>query len=328
LDSIALIFRHLRPFRGGDTSAVSDGELLRRFQASGDEAAFELLVWRHGPMVLGVCRRVLRDTHAAEDAFQATFLTLARRAGSIGRREAVAGWLYTVAHRVALAARARRARLAALEGAALAGAAEPVYLPTDEPAGCEARELLRAEVDRLPDAFRAVVVLCCLEGRTRAEAAEQLGVPPGTVESRLARARERLRLSLAARGLALAAAPFVAFLGDHLGDLIKVSPVLVHATVHLVLLFKMGTLAAAGTAAELMEEVSRAPSRALRWTAATAALTAAILASGAALLPAQVPPPPAPAVPPPGAPPVVSAPPPETGTVPVPDEPGPCHSAP
>jgi RNA polymerase sigma factor (sigma-70 family) len=294
LQSLSSVLRRVSLFRGrADATAVSDAELLRRFQASGDEAAFELLVWRHGPMVLGICRRILRDAHAAEDAFQATFLTLACKAASISTVESVAGWLYTVARRVALAARARQERVAAYERTP--GPVElegPGYLPPDEPAERELRDLVRAEVDRLPDPFRSVVVLCCLEGRTHAEAAEQLGVPTGTVESRLVRARDRLRLGLAARGVAMAVGPLAAFLADHATDLIKVSPVLVHGTVHLVLLMKMGALASAGAAAEVAEEAGRASARVFRFTVAAAVVAVATLGSSAAVIL----PPPAPAV--------------------------------
>jgi RNA polymerase sigma factor (sigma-70 family) len=259
--------------------------LLRRFQANGDEAAFELLMWRHGPMVLGVCRRVLRDDHAAEDAFQATFLALARKAGSIGVRDAVSGWLYTVAHRVALEARGRRLRREVYERSdGDSYADEWGYLPIDEPAEREEGELLRAEVDRLPDVFRSVIVLCYLEGRTRAEAAEQLGIPTGTVESRLVRARERLRRGLAARGLALAAAPLAAFVSDHIGELIKVSPVLVSGTVHFVLLVKIGALAATQTAVELAEEGRRASVAYFRLGVAAAAVAVAALGVGASVV--------------------------------------------
>src|SRR3954466_15168358 len=108
------ILRRLRPLlRPAPAGGVTDADLLERFRSGRDEAAFELLVWRHGPMVLGLCRRLLRHEHDAEDAFQATLLTLARKAGSIGRRCSLAGWLYTVAYRVALRARAG-ARLRAL----------------------------------------------------------------------------------------------------------------------------------------------------------------------------------------------------------------------
>jgi RNA polymerase sigma factor (sigma-70 family) len=288
LHSLATILKRIRTSRGGDdTSAVSDGELLRRFQSQGDEAAFELLMWRHGPMVLGVCRRILHDHHAAEDAFQTSFLTLARKAGSIGVRDAIAGWLYTVAHRVAVAARARQVRHATQEWPA--DADEPSYLPPDEPAQREQRELLRAEVNRLPDAFRSVIVLCCLEGRTQAEAAEQLGVPVGTVESRLTRARGRLRSGLASRGLALAAAPFADFLSNYGSDLVKVSPVIVTETMQLVLLLKIGALTA-GAGAELMEGVGRASAAVVRLTLAAAFTASALLWSGSVVFRSAIPP--------------------------------------
>lgn len=286
--TLATILRQVRALRvRGDSACIGDGELLRRFQVSGDEAAFELLLWRHGPMVLGVCRRVLRDDQAAEDAFQATFLALARKAGTISTREAVGSWLYTVAHRIALAARERLARRRASERAADGvGVDEPSYVPADEPAARELEARLRAEVDRLPAAFRAVIVLCCLEGRTHAEAAEQLGVPAGTVESRLVRARTRLRRRLTASGLALAAAPFAAFLAEHLGELAKVSPVLVHGTLHLVLLFKMSVLAAAaaaGPVVELMEQAVRPVSIARRLIVAGAVILALLVGGAAAM---------------------------------------------
>jgi RNA polymerase sigma factor (sigma-70 family) len=300
LQSLASILQQVRSLRGAEAASVGDAELLRRFQTRGDEAAFELLVWRHGPMVLGICRRVVRDPHLAEDAFQATFLTLARKAGSIGVRDAIAGWLYTVAHRVALAARARRNRDETYAGAAtLSEAEEPAYWPADESADKEERALLRAEVDRLPQAFRTVIVMCCLEGRSRSEAAEQLGVPVGTVESRLVRARERLRRSLAARGLAMAIGPFASFLSDNAAELVKVSPVLVHSTMHLVLLLKFGSLAAAGAAVELMEEAGRQSVTLFRVAAGTGFLAAvALVASGLYMSTPRPQPPVRPIVPP------------------------------
>jgi RND family efflux transporter MFP subunit len=184
----------------GDVGA-SDADLLGRFVADGDQAAFELLVWRHRHLVFGVCRRVLHDFHDAEDAFQATFLTLARKAGSIGRRQALASWLYRVAHRVALTARSRRARRSAREQA-LAAVAE-VAAPGAETAS-DWKDLWPAvdeELGRLPERYRAAAILCYLEGKTVEEAAGQLGCPRGTVASRLARARDRLRTRLARRGL-------------------------------------------------------------------------------------------------------------------------------
>jgi RNA polymerase sigma factor (sigma-70 family) len=280
------MLRRVRSCTGGDDVAVvSDAELLRRFQSLGDEAAFELLVWRHGPMVLGVCSRILHDLHAAEDAFQATFLTLARKAASIGVRDAVPGWLYTVARRIALAARTRYASRATheLPGSVL-DTNEPAYLPPDRAVEQEERELLQAEIDRLPDAFRSVVILCCLEGLTRAEAAQALGVPMGTVESRLVRARDRLRRGLMARGVIMAAAPFALYMAGQTGQVVPVSPALVYATLHLAMMLKIGALAAAGTAVELFEVVSRSSRTAVRLKMAAAIAAAALVAFGAGVL--------------------------------------------
>ena len=186
---------------------ASDAQLLDRFTANRDEAAFELLLWRHARLVYGVCLRVLHDPHDAEDAFQATFLALARHAGRIARREAVAGWLHKVAYRVALTARSRRARRDAREK--LIGAAEPISESPDVETLAENQELQRVldqEIGRLPERYRSAVVLCYLEGKSVDEAVRQLGCPRGTVASRLARARERLRVRLVGRGLAVTAA--------------------------------------------------------------------------------------------------------------------------
>src|SRR5712692_1126944 len=120
---LRVVLHHLHRLTGRPDAGVSDAQLLQRFAADRDEAAFELLLWRHGPMVRAVCRRVLRHAQDAEDAFQATFLTLVRKAGSIGKRESLGGWLYRVAYRVALRARdtaARRPAESLLEGEAVA----------------------------------------------------------------------------------------------------------------------------------------------------------------------------------------------------------------
>src|SRR5262245_36773723 len=184
--------RHI--LRPDHPPGVTDSQLLDRFLSQRDEAAFELLVWRHGPMVLGVCRRVLQDAHDAEDAFQATFLTLARKGGSIGRRESLAGWLYTVAQRIALRARARQPRPRSRERPLPASVVEESACdPSELLAWRELRPLLDAEVARLPEKYRDAFILCYIEGKTNEEAAEQLGCPKGTVLSRLSRARERLR---------------------------------------------------------------------------------------------------------------------------------------
>ncbi len=179
----------------------TDGELLRRFAQRRDEAAFGELLRRHGPLVLGVCRRTLAHRQDAEDAFQATFLALVRQAGSISRGQAVAGWLYRVALRVAQKLRTDAVRRGYRE------------LPEQEPSasesaspGMDAREVLDEELGRLPEKYRVPVVLCYLQGKTQAEAARELGWPVGTVSGRLAQARALLRGRLTRRGLTLPAA--------------------------------------------------------------------------------------------------------------------------
>ena len=186
-------------FREGALGGLSDGQLLEQFVASGPAGghAFDVLMARHGPMVLGVCRRILRDSHAADDSFQVTFLVLARRAAAIRRRESLGPWLHGVARRVAL--RARVAAVVRREREARAAidpaAAEP------ERAEHDMGPVLHAEIDRLPEKYRVPIVVCYLQGRTIDEASRQLGWPVGTVGGRLARARDRLRDRLIRRGL-------------------------------------------------------------------------------------------------------------------------------
>jgi RNA polymerase sigma factor (sigma-70 family) len=176
---------------------LSDAQLLERFVRARDEAAFEVLVWRHGPMVLGTCRRLLRREQDAEDAFQATFLALVRKAASIGKREALGSWLYKVAYRVSLRARATTpAQPLADRTLPDTSAAEP----GEELLRRELCAALDEEVRRLPEKYRAAFVLCQLEGQTTEAAARVLSCPPGTVGTRLARARELLRRRLGRRG--------------------------------------------------------------------------------------------------------------------------------
>ena len=196
-------------FSIGTLSGLTDGQLLERFaQGQGgmpeSEAAFTALVERHGPMVLGVCRAVMGDRHDAEDACQATFLVLVQRAGLIRRRDSVASWLYGVARRVALRARREAARRRELERRrrARVGVAERVSQPP-----AELWPELYEELDRLPEPFRAAVVLCDLEGRSYEQAAGILHCPVGTLQSRLGRGRERLRRRLERLGLAPASIP-------------------------------------------------------------------------------------------------------------------------
>ncbi|MBX9623687.1 MAG: sigma-70 family RNA polymerase sigma factor [Gemmataceae bacterium] len=201
---LSQLVRTLR--RDPPADGSSDAELLARFARDRDEAAFELLVWRHGGMVLSACRRALGHEHDAEDAFQATFLVLARKAGSVGRGAALPAWLHRVAVRISARAAKRRRGAAPLVGEVAApAAADPV-------AGAEVAALLDAEIDRLPDRLRRAVVLCYLEGLTAAEAGVRLGCPTGTVESRLAAARRALRVRLARRGVTTPVGVF-AFVG-------------------------------------------------------------------------------------------------------------------
>lgn len=184
----------------GTSLASTDEQLVRRFVSRGEaaEVAFAALVERHGPMVLRVCRDVLRDPHRAEDAFQATFLILALKAGTIRDRGSVASWLFGVARRVAGRARIRDAMRVRNERRWLAAVEPDEQLATSPIPIPEVHE----EVDRLPEKYRAPVVLCYLEGLTHEEAAARLRVPVGTVKVRLSRARERLRGRLTRRGLA------------------------------------------------------------------------------------------------------------------------------
>ena len=192
----------------GTLSGRSDAQLLELFvarQGTGAEEAFAALVERHGPAVLGVCRRMLPSSHDCEDAFQATFLVLARRAASIGRRERLASWLYGVAVRTAKESRRR----AALQRA---GEKRLMELSRVEPEPTEDRNdviaFLDEELNRLPDRYRAALVTCELQGKSRREAATQLGVPEGTLSTHLARGRKLLRERLVRRGVNLGAAPF------------------------------------------------------------------------------------------------------------------------
>ena len=194
-----------RLFREGVLGGLSDAQLLKRFVDGQDEAAFEALVERHGPMVLGVCRGVLRDPHDADDAFQATFLVLALKARSLWVGGSLGGWLHRVAHRIAIRAREDEVRRRARERrcAERPTSSVPGPHPEDELA------MLHEEIGRLPERYRVPIVLCHLEGMTNEMAASKLGWPVGTVSGRLTRARELLRSRLTRRGLA----PAVAVLG-------------------------------------------------------------------------------------------------------------------
>lgn len=200
---LANVFHYLGRMVGRTTTGDETDELLlERFTLHHDESAFAALVQRHGPMVLGVCRRVLNHTHDAEDAFQAVFLVLARKSASIRNRESLDSWLYGVAYRIAVKAKANAARRRAHERQA----AKMLQVdPDDEVLWRELSPILDAELNRLPEKYRAPLVLCYLKGKTNEQAALQLGWTKGTVSGRLARARELLRSRLARRGLVLSA---------------------------------------------------------------------------------------------------------------------------
>jgi RNA polymerase sigma factor (sigma-70 family) len=224
-----------------EDGGLTDGQLLECFISRREEAAFEALVRRLGPMVLGVCRRVLRNHHDAEDAFQATFLVLVRKAASVVPRERVANWLYGVAYQTALKARALAGKRRTREKQ-VTDMPEPAAKPDGR---SDLQDLLDQELTRLPDKYRAPLVLCDLQGKTRKEAARQLGQPEGTLSSRLSRARALLAKRLARHGLALSGGSLAAALGPETASA-AVPAALIHTTVKAASLFAAGQVAATG----------------------------------------------------------------------------------
>jgi RNA polymerase sigma factor (sigma-70 family) len=206
------VFHRLRALAAVHTSrACNDRELLERFLTAEDEAAFTLLVERHGPMILGLCRRLLRDRHEADDACQATFLVLARKARSVRKQESLASWLHGVAYRVSISLRRQRARRVRRERSACKTA---VQEPDDGLTWRELRPVLDEELQRLPERYRAPLILCYLEGKTRDEAAQELGAKPAALHGLLDRGRKLLRDRLTKRGLTLSAVLFTTALTD------------------------------------------------------------------------------------------------------------------
>jgi RNA polymerase sigma factor (sigma-70 family) len=195
-------------FQYGAMGGWADGQLVGQFLAGRDqgEAALGILIQRHGPRVLSVCRRVLGDAHLAEDAFQATFLVLVEKASRLQDRDLLSNWLYGVAYRTAKKARARDARRRAIERRA----AVFQDAPAADPDRAELRAVIDEEIRRLPERYRTPLILCHLEGLQHQEAARRLGCPVGTVESRLSRARDQLRSRLVRRGLAPTSAAIIA----------------------------------------------------------------------------------------------------------------------
>jgi RNA polymerase sigma factor (sigma-70 family) len=254
------IRRLLRRVLVAPSADLSDAELLERFVRSRDKAAIETLLWRHGPMVWATCRRLL-DHHAdSEDCFQATFLVLCRRAATIAKRQSVGSWLYKVAYRICLRARAGRSRrpiLAAefgeLEAAQTGSALEQVEL----------RSVLDKELHRLPERYRAPLLLHYLEEKTVEQVAHELGWRPGTVCSRLARGKELLRVRLTGRGLTLSASAAIAALASATSNA-AVPPPLARATLQ-----TLFSRAASPPAASLAQEFLRAQlHNRLKWAVA------------------------------------------------------------
>jgi RNA polymerase sigma factor (sigma-70 family) len=246
--AMGAVVRHLRDLAerrgaGGRT----DRQLLHEFARRRDEGAFALLVRRHGAMVLGTVRRVLRHQQDAEDAFQAAFLVLARKAGASGWGDSVGGWLFRVAYHLALKARRRGGRRRAVE-VAMAQVPETAAAPAgDDP---EQRAALDEEVSRLPEAYRAAVVLCYLEGRGQAEAGRQLGCTVDALKGRLRRAREMLQRRLRQRGVALSVAGVGAALAANASA--APSAALLASTARAAVLFAAGAQAAGAVSAQAL----------------------------------------------------------------------------
>jgi RNA polymerase sigma factor (sigma-70 family) len=228
-------------------SEQTDGELLERYVARREEAAFAALVRRHAPMVWGVCRRVVPGHQDAEDAFQATFLVLVRKAASVVPRQMVGNWLYGVAYQTAVKARAIAARRQAREKQVT-----DMPEPQDRPFHSlpDLQPVLDQELTRLPARYRAVIVLCDLEGKTRGEAARQLGVPGGTVAGWLARARAMLAKRLTRRGVVLSGGSLGAALMQYAGPA-TVPAAVITSTIQAATVFAAGPAAAGALSAQV-----------------------------------------------------------------------------
>jgi RNA polymerase sigma factor (sigma-70 family) len=274
--------RHLRgALLPRDDLRRSDEQLLGDYLHRRDEGALAGLVRRHGPMVWGVCRRVLSDHHDAEDAFQATFLVLVRKAASLASPDLLANWLYGVAYQTARNARASAARRRARE-THVAHVPEPEASPPSR--WHDLRPLLDQELSRLPPKYRVPVVLCDLEGRTRKEVARQLGCPEGTVAGRLARARAMLAKRLTRRGVALAGGAVVAGLAPQAASA-SVPTSLAISTIQAVRLFAAGRAATSGVIPVAAAGLAEGVLKNMLWTKlkiATALLGAAAVVGAVA----------------------------------------------
>jgi RNA polymerase sigma factor (sigma-70 family) len=280
--TISPVLRHIRKLVADSTARqTTDVELLRRFGAERDEDAFAELMRRHGPLVLRVCRRVLGHEQEAEDAFQAAFLVLARRAESIRKGESVGSFLYGVAYRIALKERGKRSQRLRREQ----HQQQPMPTsPVSEVAFRELQMLLDEGLNRLPEKYRTPFVLCCLEGKSKSEAARELGWKEGTVSSRLAQARKELKQFLSQNGVTLTAALTATGIAENAATAC-VSPLLAASTLRTAMSFA----SAAPAMLEMAKAVQLAESAlgsmtSLPWKAATALLlTVCLVAGGAGL---------------------------------------------
>lgn len=250
------VIQHLRRIvLRKDGADLTDAQLLEEYLSRREEAALAALVRRHGPMVWGVCRRILSNYHDAEDAFQATFLVLVRKAAAIASPELLANWLYGVAHQTALKARAMAAKRRTRERQ-VKEMPEPAAREND--LWSDLQPLLDHELSRLSDKYRSAIVLCDLEGKTRKEAARQLGVPEGTVAARLARGRKMLAQRLTRHGLVFSGGSLAAVLAQKAASA-SVPSVVLGSTIRATGLLAAGQATAAGgisiQAAALMEGV-------------------------------------------------------------------------
>jgi RNA polymerase sigma factor (sigma-70 family) len=231
-----------------DSAGLNDADLIARFVRGRDGDAFAALVRRHGPMVYAVCTRTLGDLHAAEDAFQTTFLVLLYQARRLRHPERLAGWLHGVASRVSRKARAEAARRAAHERLAESRVESPAM---DDIQWRDLRPVLDEELERLPEQYRAPLVLCYLESKSREEAARQLGWSPGSLKGRLERARELLRGRLARRGLALSVGTLAVVLSENAAAA-AVPPAVLNTTLQAAAPLLAGQLAASALPAEFL----------------------------------------------------------------------------
>lgn len=268
---LGLVLHQLRRMLGGPAADATDRQLLEHYAATRDEPAFTQLVRRHGPMVQGVCRRVLGRDPEADDAFQATFLVLAKKADSVFWQESIGNWLYGVAYRTASKVRARNARRRQREQEA-AGKRDAVQAENGD--AHELQQVLDEELIRLPEKFRMPVLLCCLQDQTIDEAAQQLGWSCTTIKGRLQRGREMLRNRLQRRGIGLSAGVLATILTQ--GVVSATSPTLLKTTVQAVV---------TGTLPDSVTALAQGVMQAMFWTklktASLVLLAVAVLGGGA-----------------------------------------------